>query len=659
MKRVIFVQLPPPRFSFSAAPTNIPLAGGFLASALARGGPRGCEAQVLESEVVDVFADHGLLLDIVSRKPRVVALTLYAWNVERSLFLAAGVKRMLPGTRVLIGGPEVTPDNEWVIRHPAVDAAVFGEGESRIAAAVEALLGGKASDAIPGTAFHDRSELRLNADQPPIWNLASCPYPYLDGTISPAPDGTLFIETVRGCPFRCRYCYYHKAFPSVRTYPSETIARVLDWAYGPDSSVREIYLMDPTFNARPGFQDLLRSMARRRSEQDIALHTELRADLLTAADVALLQEAGLKSAEVGLQTVNNRALTMAGRKSDPAKIADGVHLLKGAGIDVTTGIIVGLPGDSPTGVTRTIDWLKRTDAYSVVHPFVLSILPGTDFRGEADRLGLTYDPRPPYYVKSTPKFSEDDILLALLACERVFDMEIDYIAPPLLADSGHDVHTDPAKARYVSKWIVNLDRRTWSKHLARVLDKATDPFTLWFRGPSDEAAILRILTEFSDANPHACVHVVLELTELPDPEFLQRALDAAAHPGHYLNRAYRPLYRHDDVVSVNFWVIAEDPGDIRKLARIREQYLPVASAIWDTRKLERRHLSRAYVPLLYSGRVVELGEGCAHELSRLQGAHGDRAEEVLFRDPDLQATWLSMTYDSGQKHCLNESVLLS
>lgn len=132
MIRILFVQLPTPRFSFQEPPTNIPLAAGFLMAALDQKGTRRFRIEVVETEVVDVLADSALANDIVRREPAILAMTLYVWNVERSLFLASNVKRRSPHTVVLVGGPEVTPDNAWVLKHPAVDLAVFGEGESRI-----------------------------------------------------------------------------------------------------------------------------------------------------------------------------------------------------------------------------------------------------------------------------------------------------------------------------------------------------------------------------------------------------------------------------------------------------------------------------------------------------------------------------------------------
>jgi hypothetical protein len=160
---------------------------------------------------------------------------------------------------------------------------------------------------------------------------------------------------------------------------------------------------------------------------------------------------------------------------DPDKVSRGVGWLKEEDIDVTTGIILGLPGDTPGGFSGTLEWLKRTRAYSVVHPFVLSVLPGTDFRAQATDLGLQYDPRPPYYVRSTQTFPEAEFRPALLRCEQMFDMELDYIPPPSLVDTGPGLLTALDGAEYVSKWIVYPEHAEWERALAGVIQKATDP----------------------------------------------------------------------------------------------------------------------------------------------------------------------------------------
>lgn len=662
MKTVLFIQLPPPRFSFQKTPTNIPLAAGFLISALGAVRTRGIHPHIPSSEKTDVYADQGLAHLIGEMRPSLVALTLYVWNVQRSLLLASRLKKQIPAVRVLVGGPEVTPDNEWVLRHPAVDGAVFGEGESRIAAAVEALARGRGTHDIPGTCFKSRDGLQIHDDPVTQWDLGACSYPYLDHTIEPARDGTLFLETARGCPFHCRYCFYHKAFRRVRLHAWQSIQEVLDMAYAPDSDVREIYLMDPTFNIRPGFREVLRSMIKRRTGEFPKIHTELRADLLNSDDVDLLKDAGLASAEIGLQSVNRKALRLAGRDENPDKIATGVFFLKRAGIDVTTGIIVGLPGDTPEGFEATVHWLKKTDAYSVVHPFMLSILPGTDFKANASELGLSYEPRPPYHVRSTDSFSGSDLRTAFLLCEREFDMQLDYIAPPSLVDRGPDLVASVDVAEYLSKWIVDPCNPQWRRIVSQVTAKAGDPFTIWFRGPNDldaESAMVEVLEAFAQANPHAVVHVVLELGKPPDIFFFERALEASAQPHVYVNRSYQPLYGEDGVVSPNFILLIRDPGSPHVRERIKEEHSRMALVVWDLPETEGSVPPGIEPPFLISWSSRNPPSTWEQQLRGLRQAYPDSPEEVLFRDPAFQQWWNAMNGKSEATRSFPERILVT
>ena len=142
MKKILFVQLPPPRFVFEDPGGNIPLAAGFLVSCLKAQMESDFQIEILGPEIVDVVADVGIIHEISRRSPAILAMTLYLWNSQRSLFVASAVKRLQSNVKVIIGGPEVTPDNKWVLEHPAVDVAVFGEGEPQIAEAVDTILGG-------------------------------------------------------------------------------------------------------------------------------------------------------------------------------------------------------------------------------------------------------------------------------------------------------------------------------------------------------------------------------------------------------------------------------------------------------------------------------------------------------------------------------------
>ncbi len=639
---VLFVQLPPPRFSFHEAPVNIPLAAGFMIAGLRNSCTPSVTCSILQDSIVDICGDTGLVEAIVDMNPSILALTLYVWNVQRSLFVASRIKEKLPELKVLIGGPEVTPDNAWVLRHPCVDAGVFGEGESRIAAVISVLAEQGPSHDIPGTFFRYGKSIRSNTDLPDPWDLGLCVDPYSSGIIGPSAAGTVFVETLRGCPFRCRYCYYHKAFGTVRSHPWSSVKKTLAWAYQDGSGVRELYLMDPSFNVSPHYRDILTLLARLRDQGDVKIHTELRADLIDEKDVELLKAAGVASAEIGLQSTNPRALALAGRTGNPDAIARGVSLLKAAQIDVTTGIIIGLPGDTRDGFSRTLDWLKQTECYSVVHPFLLSVLPGTDFRARTAEMGLAYDSRPPYFVRSTATFSEDEMHDAMLSCEDVFEVELDHIDLPSLVDSGSDIIVRAETARYVSKWILNPERFSWESKLRRIFTKATDPFIFWFKGldsSQSEGTVVRILSEFCQENPHTVLQVVFEYPTPPRPKFLESLLGEVGNPLIYINKSLQAWARGAGVVSPTFTVILSDPLEPEFREDIAADFEGLAQIVWDVGHPDEEIIVRSGTPLVVSAPLNLSGQYGSHLWNVLKTHHAVSLDEIFFRDRRLQGYW--------------------
>lgn len=567
-KKILFVQLPPPRFSMKENVDNIPLAAAFLTSVIRQSNVP-YEIEILPSDLADNLSDHALVEAIVNMRPDILLFTLYVWNSKRSLFIASQVKQRLPFTQVVAGGPEVTFDNAWIAKHPALDMGVVGEGESRILQVLSFLFS-KAKNLPAGTYIKKSNIFRCNQEQPKPFDLADLEDPYSLGLISNSNSGKMFLETARGCKFRCAYCYYHKAFPCVQLHTERNVLAALMYAYHSDSPVREIYLMDPTFNARPRYQDLLWQIQTLRKTKDVELHTELRADLLSKKDVNLLKAAGLKSAEIGLQSIHPAVLKKVGRNHNLKKFEQGALLLKKAGIQVITGIIAGLPGDTVEGFLETIDWIQKTGVYDIVHPFVLSILPGTKLRQDAKKLHLSFDQQPPYYVTKTPNFSSADLSHVLLTTEKRFKKALSTIetySQSELHVFEEDWHRKSLNlVSKISYWCRDpTQKEKISKELLHVLNKATDPFIFHFKSrknssltTSEETVIFNLLRRFQERNPFTILEIVFEFRMPPSKKLLHKIISELSFPSHYINRFFAPLYNVDgkgSILSINFSIL--------------------------------------------------------------------------------------------------------
>ncbi len=118
---------------------------------------------------------------------------------------------------------------------------------------------------------------------------------------------------------------------------------------------KEIYILSPTFDRSSDFTDKLKQL--KQLKHNVKLHTEIRTDRIDKKTAKLMYDAGFRSLEVGLQSLNSRALGMINRESNTEKELEGMRHLKDAGIELQIGIIPGLPGDSVDNFLKTVDTL--------------------------------------------------------------------------------------------------------------------------------------------------------------------------------------------------------------------------------------------------------------------------------------------------------------
>ncbi|MCI0528059.1 MAG: radical SAM protein, partial [Nitrospira sp.] len=322
--------------------------------------------------------------------------------------------------------------------------------------------------------------------------------------------------------------------------------------------------MDPTFNDRKDLRQVCETIQKHNPDGVLSFHTELRADLMGEEMADLFTTCHFKTVEVGLQSVNPEAIKKVGRRNNLDRFLKGVHLLKERDIHVTVGIIIGLPGDNLSTVAETVKFLLDHQAYSDVQVFNLSVLPGTVLRTQAEKLGLKYQPDPPYYVLETETRSGADLRKAQEYCAEKLGIDIDPIEFPFLSlVEGAKVAT-ANQIDSISKVILELDTQIQSpsqmKQLAaRLKDHIANCFTAWFKShdlTSDVELIETFLFPIVQANPHTIFNVILETDNPFLIELLGEILAYAVHPGQFLNSYYLFCsYEEDAIFSTQVTVL--------------------------------------------------------------------------------------------------------
>ncbi len=519
MFQAIVIQLPVPQISFGRLTGNIPLAGACLRQAARH--LSGVDLQIMPESVASYLGDAAVLAWVLERKPDLIGFSTYVWNIRRVLDMARRLKASY-GPLIVLGGPEITPDNP-LIDAPHIDHCIHGAGEAAFVHFLQRLNGLAERSALP--AQHE---------------FEHCPSPYLTIPLEHRIERMMLLETTRGCPYHCAYCYYNKASRSLAFKEDRHVLEGVSWAAA--NAIEEIYFLDPSLNVRPDLRSLLEKIAACNPDRRMALSSELRAESVDAELAARLAAAGFRRLEIGLQTTNPQALECIRRPTDLKRFAEGIVHLKKHGISCSVDLIVGLPGDTPSGFERTVQFVRDNHFDDAIQVFPLSILPGTEFRRSHRTLGLSYDPDPPYLVTRTRDFTLGQMRDAFELAEAAFETSL-YPRPDLDAswrppgceaiENAGDIAAVIDGRPYVYKVMLHPHRGLDELH--RVALQVTHPYQILIPPAlADIGRQAEAIDLFSECNPHTPFEVIFyDPQQQPQTAALLRAV--RLHRPHYLD----------------------------------------------------------------------------------------------------------------------------
>ena len=543
MLRVLLLQLPVPRMNYGVQTGNIPLGAACLKQAA--GILPGVQIDILPESVAAYLGDAAIMKILLDRKPDIVGFTVYCWNLARSLYVAEKLKTR-DGPRVIFGGPEVTPDNPAVLSK-AVDFYVYGEGEALFLKLLENPAAWEKKSAMePAGALFKKS-----------------PSPYLQNLLEPEIENVMLLETQRGCPYRCGYCYYNKSHDGLSFADETRLLQGVQWAL--DQGVKELYLLDPSLNAHPGLEDLLRKISRINRNRNLKIISEIRAEAIDEKMADLLVAAGFSWFEIGLQSTNPRALKIMNRPTHIKRFALGAKRLKQRGIVPAIDLIVGLPGDDLQGFCRSVQFVAENDLADDIQVFPLSVLPGTDFRANSHELGLRFDPSPPYTLIENATFSADDMLLAFDHAEVRFDVVL-YPMPDLDVSwkigkargeaALQDIAVKIGDERFIAKLQLKSARPL--SEVAKLAKRLTQPYQIFVHpGLPDPDYLKSVISVLSAANPFTPFEIVfMEPARMPETRSLLSAV--RLQRPHFLDQDLRYLFPREGNRAVLFTLISRD-----------------------------------------------------------------------------------------------------
>ena len=316
----------------------------------------------------------------------------------------SSIKKILPNTVIVLGGPEVSYGYKEHLEKNA-DFVVVGEGEATIKELIEYFIYSDLKiEGIKGIAYKKNNEIVVNESRN-LLDLDSIPFAYKYG-FEDLENRIIYYETSRGCPFNCQYCLSSKdeklRFLSLNRVQEELKIFL-------DENVKQVKFVDRTFNCNKVHAITIWKFLIENDNGKTNFHFEISADLLTNEMIELLKTArsGLFQFEVGIQSTNTDTLKSIKRKTDLEKLFKRLNSIE-KNINKHVDLIVGLPNESYESFKTSFNMVYNLNPNQLQIGF-LKLLKGSGLRKDAEKYGIVYKEDAPYEVLYTNDISFEEI----------------------------------------------------------------------------------------------------------------------------------------------------------------------------------------------------------------------------------------------------------
>ena len=334
----------------------------------------------------------------------VVAFSCYIWNITPTLEVIQKIKTLNPNCKILLGGPEVSYDWKDVIAVKEVDYIIVGEGETPFS---EFLKSFPNVENVPGLVWK-KDGVAIENKAPAMFDLKNFEHinPYINDKPEELNNKVCYIETSRGCPYKCEFCLA-SLDNKVRYLPIHNIKSNLLYLM---QHGRTIKFLDRTFNIKKDFTiDIFKFILEHHKPGNV-FQFEITADIVHPDIIQFINEhvpKGLFRFEIGIQTVNQKANLEVSRKQNFEKTKSIIQQLSDK-IEMHLDLIVGLPLDHWEDIKYSIEEVFKLFAPELQLGF-LKFLKGTPVREKYEQYGFKFDPNPPYQIIESNYLSKEQL----------------------------------------------------------------------------------------------------------------------------------------------------------------------------------------------------------------------------------------------------------
>lgn len=329
---------------------------------------------------------------LVTSQPHVVGFSCQGWNFRQLVGTWTSLRQYLPDAVFVLGGNHVSHRGDRLLpAYPEIDVIVNGEGEIAFRELIEGLIAGSDLYVIPGLSLRKDRDVYTVAARDPVRDLEQFRSPYIDPGLSLGKYDIALLETNRGCPYHCAFCYWGGRVGQ-KLARSQLLRVQQDIEAIGEARIDTIFLCDANFGILAQDVEIAKIVVetyqRYGYPREFNVNWAKNHATRVGEILGLLIEAGIHTAiNIPMQTRSLKALQLSGRtEAGRAGMFDEAQKLVQRGIDVHCELIFGMPGESLPDFMHNYDALFVEYPNLRIHP--LWILPNTTYDKEREKFKI-------------------------------------------------------------------------------------------------------------------------------------------------------------------------------------------------------------------------------------------------------------------------------
>ena len=304
-------------------------------------------------------------------------------QIRYGLQFAMKVRAESPSCPIVWGGVHPSLQPEQTAQSKYVDIVVRGEGDLVVVKLADRLFEGKPLDDVEGITFKKEGTIRSNPDAPLIdLDAISLDLPFNLLHLDRYPSlekGRFHIQTSRGCPHSCGFCYnlvYNKRKWRGKS-PKRVIAEIEHVLKEfPNTKIIDI-IDDNFFVDKKRVEEICQGIIDRKI--NIVWRASCRFDYLSTYNknfIDLLEKSGCIELDFGGETGSERLQSLICKDVTHEQITSSLENLKswGSNIEVYVSWVSGLPTETDDDLKATFDLMdKMSEIYPKTQHFGLFV----------------------------------------------------------------------------------------------------------------------------------------------------------------------------------------------------------------------------------------------------------------------------------------------